>query len=117
MGDGQHAWAAAEWLLMMRNCFVREEGQALILVSGVAKAWWQTGEAISFSNAPTQFGKITIRLQYSQDAETKRPQIWVEWQGQWHGQAPNILVQLPGFEQIIATAGQTQMLFWPELGP
>ena len=25
MGDGQHVWAAAEWMMMMRNCFVREE--------------------------------------------------------------------------------------------
>ncbi|MEK8023577.1 MAG: hypothetical protein AAB229_07185, partial [Candidatus Hydrogenedentota bacterium] len=25
MGDGQHAWAAAEWVLAIRNCFVREE--------------------------------------------------------------------------------------------
>ena len=25
MGDGQHAWASAEWLLMMRALFVREE--------------------------------------------------------------------------------------------
>jgi len=29
MGDGQHVWAAAEWVLMMRNCFVREEGARL----------------------------------------------------------------------------------------
>ncbi len=25
MGDGQHIWAAAEWLMLMRNLFVREE--------------------------------------------------------------------------------------------
>ncbi|MDX1698026.1 MAG: hypothetical protein R3308_07040, partial [Thiohalobacterales bacterium] len=31
MGDGQHVWAAAEWLLMLRNCFVREEGERLII--------------------------------------------------------------------------------------
>ncbi|MFP5344729.1 MAG: hypothetical protein ACLGGU_03675, partial [Gammaproteobacteria bacterium] len=31
MGDGQHVWAAAEWVLMIRNCFVREEEDRLIL--------------------------------------------------------------------------------------
>jgi GH15 family glucan-1,4-alpha-glucosidase len=35
MGDGQHVWAAAEWVLMLRNCFVREEGNGLILCSGM----------------------------------------------------------------------------------
>jgi hypothetical protein len=41
MGDGQHVWAAAEWLLMLRNCFVREEPAAdgLILASGIPQAW------------------------------------------------------------------------------
>src|SRR6185436_20954594 len=35
MGDGQHVWAAAEWVLMLRNLFVREEGDRLILGSGL----------------------------------------------------------------------------------
>ncbi|MBP2687710.1 MAG: hypothetical protein H6Q81_2615, partial [Deltaproteobacteria bacterium] len=29
MGDGHHAWASAEWVLMIRNMFVREEGDRL----------------------------------------------------------------------------------------
>ena len=28
MGDGQHGWAAAEWVMMIRNLFVREEGRS-----------------------------------------------------------------------------------------
>ena len=35
MGDGQHVWAAAEWVLMIRNCFAREEDDHLILCSGI----------------------------------------------------------------------------------
>ena len=35
MGDGQHAWASAEWVLMIRNLFVREEGERLVLASGI----------------------------------------------------------------------------------
>lgn len=27
MGDGQHGWAAAEWVQLVRNLFVREEGE------------------------------------------------------------------------------------------
>ena len=37
MGDGQHGWAAAEWVMMMRNCFVREEGDRLIIGSGIVR--------------------------------------------------------------------------------
>src|SRR5262249_13622410 len=44
MGDGQHLWAAAEWVLMMRNLFVREESDRLILGSGVPLAWLTPGE-------------------------------------------------------------------------
>jgi hypothetical protein len=25
MGDAHHVWAAAEWVLMLRNCFLRKE--------------------------------------------------------------------------------------------
>ena len=35
MGDGQHAWAAAEWIIMLRNIFVREENDVLILCAGI----------------------------------------------------------------------------------
>jgi hypothetical protein len=43
MGDGQHGWAAAEWVLMIRNLFVREEGKKLILGSGVFPRWLENG--------------------------------------------------------------------------
>ena len=39
MGDGQHIWAAAEWALMIRNLFVREEGDKLVLGAGLFPRW------------------------------------------------------------------------------
>ena len=40
MGEGKHSWASAEWVLMLRNCFVREEADTkLILCSGIPEAW------------------------------------------------------------------------------
>src|SRR6185436_19157557 len=41
MGDGQHVWAAAEWIMMVRNCFVLEEASSnrLILGAGIPIAW------------------------------------------------------------------------------
>ncbi len=62
MGDGQHVWAAAEWVLMIRNCFVREEGDGLILCSGIPQVWLDKKQTISFGPAPTSFGDIQISI-------------------------------------------------------
>ncbi len=48
MGDGQHGWAAAEWIMMMRNLFIREEGDTLILGSGIFPEWLEQGVPLSF---------------------------------------------------------------------
>ncbi|HBD13274.1 MAG TPA: hypothetical protein DCZ13_14080, partial [Porticoccaceae bacterium] len=39
MGDGQHVWAAAEWIAVLRNCFLYEEGDRLILAAGIPEHW------------------------------------------------------------------------------
>jgi len=62
MGDGQHGWAAAEWVMMIRNLFVREEGHRLILCSGILPEWLQTPSPVSFGPTPTPFGKISIKI-------------------------------------------------------
>ena len=60
MGDGHHGWAAAEWILMLRNMFVREEGNVLILGSGVFPQWFKSGQTFSFGPTPTAYGNITV---------------------------------------------------------
>ena len=50
MGDGQHVWAAAEWVLMIRNCFVREEDEGLILCSGIPQIWLDKKQPITFAH-------------------------------------------------------------------
>ena len=62
MGDGQHGWAAAEWVMMIRNLFVREEGHRLILCSGIYSEWLQTDTPVSFGPTPTPFGTISIKI-------------------------------------------------------
>ncbi|HZK13899.1 MAG TPA: hypothetical protein VFC55_05235, partial [Desulfobaccales bacterium] len=63
MGDGQHSWAAAEWILMIRNCFVREEGDGLVLGAGIAPQWLDSKETLSFGPAPTPFGIIQVSVE------------------------------------------------------
>ncbi len=90
MGDGQHVWAAAEWVLMLRNCFLREETGRLILCSGIPNSWLDKGEVMSFGPAPTLFGDVQV---------TVRPgpkDVTVTCSGQWFASEPFIEVKLPG---------------------
>ncbi len=88
MGDGQHAWAAAEWVMMVRNCFVREEDGRLILCSGIPQEWLEKQEAMFFGPAPTEFGDITISIRFFGG----KPKV--EWNGQWHDKPPQVEVRL-----------------------
>ena len=90
MGDGQHAWAAAEWVLIIRNCFVREDGDELVIASGVRPEWWQ-GAPASLGPVLTPFGAVTVLVTGA--AEGAEVQV----EGEWRGTAPCLQVRLPGF--------------------
>jgi hypothetical protein len=100
MGDGEHVWAAAEWITMLRNCFVREEGQHLILGSGIPSAWLRSSserQQLIFGPAPTKFGPITVTLfRLGTDSDVVR----IEWQSQWHSEIPKIDIRLPGSDSV-----------------
>lgn len=97
MGDGQHAWAAAEWIIMLRNCFVREEGDNLIIGSGIARQWLDTEEQIYLGPAPTSFGNITVNIKKTNSIVN----VW--WNASWHREPVNILIKLPGLESTTCT--------------
>ncbi|MCH9691802.1 MAG: hypothetical protein K0U59_07045 [Gammaproteobacteria bacterium] len=101
MGDGQHAWAAAEWLTMQRNCFVREEGEALILASGLPPEWLADGSAqapLRFGPAPTEFGTLTLEIQPG-----NRPRVC--WSANWYRQKPTVEIRAQGYRPVTAAAG------------
>jgi hypothetical protein len=104
MGDGQHVWAAAEWVLMMRNCFVREEGGRLILGAGVAQRWLTPGSPLVFGPAPTGFGTLTLTITCATDQH-----VHFTWQADWHAGAPPIEVHLPGHEPVVCAQGETSI--------
>ena len=76
---------------MLRNCFVREEDNRLILCSGIPRIWLEKNETISFGPALTSFGDIQISL------KPQEQNVLVEWSGRWFAQEPPIDIQLPGF--------------------
>ncbi len=87
MGDGQHGWAAAEWIMMMRNSFVREEADHLVVGSGILPEWMAAGEELSFGPTPTAWGTVTVRLDDGN--------LTIE--GDWREQAPRIEVAVAGY--------------------
>ena len=105
MGDGQHVWAAAEWLLMARNCFVREEEPLrLILCSGLPTAWCDQPGTLSFGPAPTAYGLVSISVVVDEEA------ITVSWSAQWHSSVPAIELRLPGYLCVNASKDQNQLI-------
>ena len=77
MGDGQHGWAAAEWIMMMRSLFVQEESDHLVLAAGIPQEWIKIGETLSFGPTPTAFGLLQVQIEpYSED------EVRVVWRGQ-----------------------------------
>lgn len=94
MGDGQHVWAAAEWVLAVRNAFVREEGSGLVLGAGVAPCWIPEDGVASFGPAPTAFGAVEVSIE-------RRPEgIEVSWRSDWREEPEAVTAALPGHEPV-----------------
>jgi len=105
MGDGQHAWAAAEWIMVMRALFLREEGEALVLGSGIPAEWLERHEPLSFGPTPTAWGPVEVILEPGEQGH----QIRVR--GSWRGRPPRLYACVPGFHDCDVPAdGQAQPL-------
>ncbi|MBF0372807.1 MAG: hypothetical protein HQL39_05240, partial [Alphaproteobacteria bacterium] len=111
MGDGQHVWAAAEWVLMLRNAFLREEGDALLLGQGLAADWLRPGHTLSFGPAPTSFGAVSLRVEAGRDA------VVLSWTARWHGAPPRIEIRLPGAAPVLAGPDEARVVVGRGLVP
>ena len=96
MGDGQHGWAAAEWIMMMRNCFVREELSEgkLIVGSGLLPCWLDQDGELSFGPTATPWGSVTVRL-LPQKGRTS-----LSMEAHWHEGPPRVEARLPGHRHL-----------------
>jgi hypothetical protein len=94
MGDGQHGWAAAEWVMMVRNCFVREEGERLVVGSGLFAEWFEQDDDLAFGPTPTPWGPVTVRI----SRPSSEPTLTID--AQWRGTAPQIEVLIPAFQAV-----------------
>jgi len=106
MGDGQHVWAAAEWLLMLRYCFVREEHakRELILCSGIPESWFKPGQKMHLGPTRTRWGRVTVRITVGEhDCD-------VSWEADWSDAEPSVVAVLPYGTQR-ASAGVDRLHF------
>jgi hypothetical protein len=94
MGDGQHGWAAAEWVMMIRNLFVREAGNRLVVGSGLFEEWFGIDEDIYFGPALTPWGPITVRIVHP----SAEPLLTID--AHWREDAPRVDVEIPGFAKL-----------------
>jgi hypothetical protein len=99
MGDGRHVWAAAEWILMLKACFVREEGDSLVLCSGIPREWCEKAGDMRFGPAKTAFGDITVSIKVKEGA------LDISWDASWRTGEPRIDIRLPGREAVTASRG------------
>ena len=61
MGDGDHGWACADVLSLVRQALVREQGGRLLLLPNAPEAWWLNGP-LGLWEAPTLAGRLSFRL-------------------------------------------------------
>ncbi len=104
MGDGQHIWAAAEWIMMLKHLFVREEGEGLVLLQGIPAEWTLPGQTCEIGPVYTDFGPLTIRLQ----AESRA--LKVSWEPGGHLRQPTMDFRPPGWESVRVTDPDTREL-------
>lgn len=106
MGDGEHIWAAGEWALMIRNCFVREEGEQLVIGSGVPNRWIPENGAATFGPTLTPWGSVRISLRRRADG------VMVSVAAEWRGTAPVLQVRLPGHvpQEVTAPSATTDVV-------
>lgn len=109
MGDGDHGWAAAEFLSLIREMLVREEAlpePALLLGEGLPAAWFRPGLSLEVKNAPTRHGEVTYAL--TQDAAGLRVAYSVKRRA--HQEAVPLFLSLPRKTGLAPPDGKNRVI-------
>jgi hypothetical protein len=93
MGDGQHGWAAAEWVMMIRNLFVREEKNSIVIGSGVFSEWFEGSEKVHFGPTLTPAGAVSVEF------ATRADGLRVSIETDTRSLGSTIELAVPGYEQ------------------
>ncbi|MDD5456794.1 MAG: hypothetical protein PHV30_07155 [Candidatus Margulisbacteria bacterium] len=69
IGDGHHGWAAADFLMVVRNMLFVEENDVLVLTPVIPKDWVSLFEIIEVKNALSYFGNINFKYEVVKNHE------------------------------------------------
>ena len=61
-GNMPHGWTAAEWVLLLRDLFVRDDGDRLVLGPHIPRGWLRPGARFGVRSLPTRFGVVTYQV-------------------------------------------------------
>ncbi len=98
-GDGQHGWASAEWLLLVRALLLHDTPRRLVLTPALPDEWLDGPGELTVERAPTLFGPLSYRLSWERkphDSGEGRCLMRMALHGGWRAQPPEICWQLPG---------------------
>jgi hypothetical protein len=62
MGDGDHGWAAAEFLSLVRDMLVNDRGGMLRIAEAVPAGWYRPGMHLEAAGAPTRYGTVSFAM-------------------------------------------------------
>ena len=79
---------------MIRNLFLREEGDRLFIATGIFPEWLAKNASITFGPGPTSFGDVSVSVMPGEQ------QIEVRWEGTWRKKPKEIVVHLPGYASV-----------------
>ncbi|PKO19365.1 hypothetical protein CVU37_04015 [candidate division BRC1 bacterium HGW-BRC1-1] len=89
MGDGHHGWAAAEWLLLVRNLIIHEQDQVLHITPLLPAEWCHPGKRVAINRAPTAFGVVSVLVEFEENEE------FLTIEADWHTPPTEIHWHLP----------------------
>lgn len=101
MGDGEHIWAAAEWLMLLRNLCVREEPDRLVVGAGIRRDWLEAGD-VRLEPTLTPHGPVGV--QFSLEPAGVRVQLAADWRGP----APALDLHVPGCRALRVPPGEAR---------
>ena len=90
--------------MMMRNCFVREEGNTLVIGSGLRSEWVERGETFGIERTFTPFGEVSVEF-----TPHGANELELNIDAQWRTTSPKSEVQVPGY-RVVENRGLTVML-------
>jgi hypothetical protein len=94
-----HGWFAAEYRTLLRNMFVREDGDDLHLLSVLSPDWIGAGKPISATSVPTDFGTVSLTLDQPSDSSAT-----LHFDSNWVDAPKHIILHLPWFMQITSVS-------------